>query len=517
MSMTTSSKALERLKPCLNSFDGSGLRIPRPCRSRFLETGVIASLYSWALSHRRWQLIYFDDFVKTYDVRGLVGSQLTDQVITALGAAFADELELSGKSLVVGHDMRDSSPGFAESFALGATKRGANVLMLGLCSTDMTYFASGVLDLPAAMFTASHNPASYNGIKFSRAGARGISLDTGLAAIRDRARDFLDAGIQELSLGSIETRDVMPDYVDYLNQLVPLAGTRKLKIVVDAANGMGGLTVPAVLGQIPELEIVELYFELDGTFPNHEANPLDPKNLVDLQKKVLEVGADLGLAFDGDADRCFAIDELGNAVTPSAVAAIVAKREIQRVQAQGEQHPKVLHNLLTSKVVAETIVASGAEPIRTKVGHSLIKDQMADTGAVFGGEHSAHYYFRDFWGADNGMLAAMHLISELGTSDLSMSQISSAFTPYFSSGEINSKVLDVPAANGRVGKVFELASREAFDGVTYSFEEGENWWWCNIRSSNTEPLLRLNVEANSQKLMVEIRDKALAAIADQAI
>ncbi|MDG2479044.1 MAG: phosphomannomutase/phosphoglucomutase, partial [Aquiluna sp.] len=316
-------------------------------------------------------MIRFEDFVKTYDVRGLVGSQLNEEIVAAFGAAFADELELSGQELVVGHDMRDSSPGFAEAFALGATKRGANVVMLGLCSTDMSYYASGTLDVPAAMFTASHNPASYNGIKFSRAGARGISLDTGLAAIRDRASAYFETGIDELTQGTIRQLDVMPGYVEYLNQLVPLQGSKKLKIVVDTANGMGGLTVPAVLGKNPGLEIVELYFDLDGSFPNHEANPLDPKNLVDLQAKVLEVGADLGLAFDGDADRCFAIDELGQAVTPSAVAAIVAKREIARVQALGEASPTVLHNLLTSRAVAEVIEASGAKAVRTKVGHSL--------------------------------------------------------------------------------------------------------------------------------------------------
>ena len=457
-------------------------------------------------------MIRFEDFVKTYDVRGLVGSQLNEEIVAAFGAAFADELELSGQELVVGHDMRDSSPGFAEAFALGATKRGANVVMLGLCSTDMSYYASGTLDVPAAMFTASHNPASYNGIKFSRAGARGISLDTGLAAIRDRASAYFETGIDELTKGAIRQLDVMPGYVEYLNQLVPLQGSKKLKIVVDTANGMGGLTVPAVLGKNPGLEIVELYFDLDGSFPNHEANPLDPKNLVDLQAKVLEVGADLGLAFDGDADRCFAIDQLGQAVTPSAVAAIVAKREIARVQALGESSPTVLHNLLTSRAVAEVIEASGAKAVRTKVGHSLIKDQMAATGAVFGGEHSAHYYFREFWGADNGMLAAMHLISELGESDSSMSEIAMHNTPYFSSGEINSLVDDKQAALDRVRQELEFETEEEFDGNTFHGKTAENWWWCNIRPSNTEPLLRLNVESNHEALMIEIRDKAIRQI-----
>jgi phosphomannomutase len=385
--------------------------------------------------------------------------------------------------------------------------------MMGLCSTDMNYYVSGFLNLPAAMFTASHNPSSYNGIKFSRAGARGISLDTGLAAIRDRAISYSEEGISSHSvLGSERELSVIADYASYLHNLVSLSGIRTLKVVIDTANGMGGLTVPAVLGNNPRIEIVPLYFELDGSFPNHEANPLDLKNLVDLQQRVLSSGADLGLAFDGDADRCFAVDEKGMAVTPSAVAAIVSKREISRVQALGEKSPTVLHNLLTSKSVAETIIAQGAIPQRTKVGHSLIKDQMAATFAVFGAEHSAHYYFRDFWGADNGMLAAMHLISELGSKDRPMSEIAADYTPYFSSGEINSTVSDANKAQLRVAKELAGASLDQLDGKTYSHQDGETWWWCNIRSSNTEPLLRLNVESNQESVMHQIRDRTLAAI-----
>jgi phosphomannomutase len=459
----------------------------------------------------------FDAFVKTYDVRGLVGTQLTDEVVECFGAAFADELDLVGKELVVGHDMRDSSPGFAAAFCLGARKRGANVVMMGLCSTDMNYYASGFLNMPAAMFTASHNPSSYNGIKFSRAGARGISLDTGLAAIRDRAISYSEEGISSYSvLGSEREASVIADYASYLHNLVSLSGIRTLKIVIDTANGMGGLTVPAVLGNNLSIEIVPLYFELDGSFPNHEANPLDLKNLVDLQQRVLSSGADLGLAFDGDADRCFAVDEKGMAVTPSAVAAIVSKREILRVQALGEKSPTVLHNLLTSKSVAETIIAQGAIPQITKVGHSLIKDQMAATFAVFGAEHSAHYYFRDFWGADNGMLAAMHLISELGSKARPMSEIAADYTPYFSSGEINSTVSDANKAQLRVASELAGASLDQLDGKTYSHQDGEAWWWCNIRSSNTEPLLRLNVESNQESVMHKIRDRTLAAIRKQA-
>jgi phosphomannomutase len=460
----------------------------------------------------------FSDFVKTYDVRGLVGSQLTEDVVRAFGAGFVAELELAGQQLVIGHDMRDSSPAFAQAFAEGAMLRGASPVMLGLCSTDMSYFASGSMNLPAVMFTASHNPASYNGMKFSRAAARGISMATGLAGISKWAQHFLDSGIDPVAQqGSITNADVMRDYVSYLRGLVDFSKSRKLRIVVDAANGMGGLTVPAVFGDAAGLdplsfEIIPLYFELDGTFPNHEANPLQPENLVDLQRAVLAHGADLGLAFDGDADRCFAVDEKGEAVSPSAVAAIVSKREIERVTALGEQNITVLHNLLTSRYVEEVIAKAGAKPVRTKVGHSLIKDEMAATGAVFGGEHSAHYYFRDFWGADNGMLAAMHLVSELAGSNKTMSEISQSFTPYFASGEINSTVDNVFEALDRVRAAFPHATEERFDGTTFSFASGDIWWWANIRPSNTEPLLRLNVESSHEASMVEIRDKAIQAI-----
>jgi len=465
--------------------------------------------------------VNWDAIVKTYDVRGLVNIDLTEDVVEALAAGFIDELELSGQSVIVGHDMRDSSPLFAAAFARGAQKRGANVISIGLCSTDESYFASGDMDLAAAMFTASHNPATYNGIKFSRAGARGISLDTGLAAIRDRAKVFLESGVPEVSNpGSYSTKDVLADYAAYLRKLVDLSEVKPMRVVVDAANGMGGLTVPAVLSTAAGLaklpiEIIEMYFELDGTFPNHEANPLEPANLVDLQKAVVEHKADLGLAFDGDADRCFVIDENGDAVTPSAVAAMVARREIARVRAQGtDADITVLFNLITSRVVAEVIEADGAKGERTKVGHSLIKDRMADTNAIFGGEHSAHYYFRDFWGADNGMLAAMHVLAEFGSQPESLSAIAKQYNPYFLSGEINSKVEDVAAAKARVEEAFAArASFDHFDGITVKGKDANgSWWWFNVRASNTEPLLRLNVEARDQTSMEAIRDEVLGLI-----
>ncbi|MRG60588.1 phosphomannomutase/phosphoglucomutase [Agromyces sp. CFH 90414] len=462
-----------------------------------------------------------DAIVKAYDVRGIVGEGLTESVVEALGAGFVDEVGAAGGRVVVGHDMRDSSPGFAAAFARGATARGADVVAIGLCSTDESYFASGSLDAPAAMFTASHNPAAYNGIKFSRAGAQGISLDTGLASIRDRAAAFLEHGIETVAEpGTVTNADVLADYAAYLRSLVDLAGIRPLKVVVDAGNGMGGLTVPAVLGEaagLPALplEIVPLYFELDGTFPNHEANPLEPANLVDLQRAVVEHGADLGLAFDGDADRCFVVDERGGAVNPSAVAAIVALREIARVHAAGETDVDVIHNLITSWVVPETIAGAGATPVRTRVGHSLIKDRMAETGAVFGGEHSAHYYFRDFWGADNGMLAAMHVLAEFGSQEAPLSELAARFTPYAMSGEINSTVDDVPSAYTRIVEAFTgRADFDEFDGLTVTGVTAENepFWWFNVRPSNTEPLLRLNVEGADAPTMERIRDEVLALI-----
>ena len=465
-------------------------------------------------------------FIKAYDVRGLVGSQLTDEVVEALGAGFVDELGVAGREIVVGHDMRDSSPGFVQAFARGATARGASVVHLGLCSTDETYFASGRFDAPGAMFTASHNPATYNGIKFCRAGAQGVSFETGLLGIRDRAQAYLEAGAVPAveTPGSESHRDVLPDYAAYLRELVDLSGVRPLRIVVDAGNGMGGMTVPAVLGTsagLPALplEIIPLYFELDGTFPHHEANPLEPANLVDLQAAVLEHGADLGLAFDGDADRCFVIDELGQPVTPSAVAAIVALREINREKARlaaaGESSSRihVIYNLITSRSVHETIVAAGAVPVRTQVGHSLIKDRMRETGAIFGGEHSAHYYFRDFWGADNGMLAAMHLIARYGDYDGPLSQLSAEFTPYAASGEINSVIDDVPAAYTRLVDAFHTrAEVDQLDGLTFGGHVAAGWFWFNVRPSNTEPLLRLNAEAETSELMAAVRDEVLALI-----
>lgn len=449
-----------------------------------------------------------------------MGESITAESVRATGAAFVDVLGLAGSGVVVGGDMRPSSPEFVAAFAEGATRRGADVTMIGSISTDELYFACGTLDCAGATFTASHNPAAYNGIKMAKAGAVPVSSDTGLYEIRDTAQGYLDSGEIPAAerQGTVSERDVLGDYAHYLRSLVDLSGIRPLKVVVDAGNGMAGLTTPAVLGDtlLPALplEIEPLYFELDGTFPNHPANPLEPANLVDLQNAVREHGADIGLAFDGDADRCFVVDQNGDPVSPSAVAAIVAEREIARAQAGGEEHPVVIHNLITSKAVPELIEANGGRAVRTRVGHSFIKAVMASEHAVFGGEHSAHYYFKDFFNADTGMLAAMHVLAALGEQDAPLSELMDRYDPYTASGEINSEIEDKAAAVDRVRAHFAAedpaVTVEDMDGTT--FTHPEQGWWFNLRPSNTEPFLRLNVEAPDSATMETVRDTVLRIV-----
>ena len=455
---------------------------------------------------------------KAYDVRGVVGETITPQIVKAVGAAFVDVLDLAGQTVLVGGDMRPSSPEFIKDFAAGATMRGADVLLLDLISTDELYYACGALNAAGATFTASHNPAQYNGIKMAKAGAVPISSETGLREIQALAEKYLNTGsipaVQQP--GRISVRDILRDYSEYLRSLVDLSGIRPLKVVVDAGNGMAGLTTPAVLGDtllagLP-LEIVDLYFELDGSFPNHPANPLEPENLRDLQTAVVEHGADLGLAFDGDADRCFVIDEKGEPVSPSAVTALVARREIARAKAAGEETPVIIHNLITSRAVPELVEADGGRAVRTRVGHSFIKALMAEEGAVFGGEHSAHYYFRDFYNADTGMLAAMHVLAALGEQSLPLSDLAREYEPYFASGEINSELSDVPAAVARVRAEFDRVgvTVDTLDGLTFTADNGQ--WWFNLRASNTEPFLRLNAEAEDLPTMVRVRDRVLELV-----
>jgi phosphomannomutase len=443
----------------------------------------------------------YEKIFKAYDIRGIVPDQLDEQVAESVGAAFA---RLTGASSVVTvHDMRTSSRPLAEAFGRGAAAQGADVIEGGLGSTDMLYYASGSLGLPGAMITASHNPAKYNGIKLCREGARPVGADTGLTELRDAAAQGLPPS--HGTPGVIVQRDLLSGYASHLRKLVDLSAIRPLKVAVDAGNGMAGHTVPRVFEGLP-LTVVPLYFELDGTFPNHEANPLDPANLRDLQRAVIDSGADAGLAFDGDADRCFVVDERGHIVSPSVLTALIAVRELAR-----EPGAPIIHNLITSRAVPEIITEHGGTPVRTRVGHSFIKARMAETGAVFGGEHSGHFYFRDFWYADSGMLAALHVLAALGEQDAPLSEILAGYGRYVATGEINSEVADQAGATARVRA--EFASRpgvtaDELDGLTIT---GDGWWF-NLRPSNTEPLLRLNLEAADEDTMLRLRDEVLGIV-----
>ncbi len=443
----------------------------------------------------------YEKIFKAYDIRGIVPDELDEQVAESVGAAF---VQLTGSpSVVTVHDMRTSSGALAEAFARGAAAQGADVIEGGLGSTDMLYYASGSLGMPGAMITASHNPAKYNGIKLCREGARPVGADTGLIQLRDAAAQGLPQ--QHGTPGVIVRRDLLSGYASHLKKLVDLSAIRPLTVAVDAGNGMAGHTVPKVFEGLP-LTVVPLYFELDGTFPNHEANPIEPANLRDLQRAVIDSGADIGLAFDGDADRCFVVDERGHLVSPSVLTALIAVRELAR-----EPGATVIHNLITSAAVPEIITEHGGIPVRTRVGHSFIKARMAETGAVFGGEHSGHFYFRDFWFADSGMLAALHVLAALGGQDAPLSTILAGYGRYVATGEINSEVPDQAEATARVRAEFASlpgVTADELDGLTIT---GDGWWF-NLRPSNTEPLLRLNLEAADQDTMLRLRDEVLGIV-----
>ncbi|MFG1668557.1 phosphomannomutase/phosphoglucomutase [Streptomyces sp. Y7] len=444
--------------------------------------------------------------VKAYDVRGVVPDQWDESLAELFGAAFVQVTD--ARAIVIGHDMRPSSPGLSRAFARGAAAQGVDVTEIGLCSTDQLYYASGALNLPGAMFTASHNPAQYNGIKLCRAGAAPVGQDTGLAEIRELAENWLESGAPAPAerTGTITRRDTLEDYAAHLRSLVDLTSIRPLKVVVDAGNGMGGHTVPTVFGGLP-LDVVPMYFELDGTFPNHEANPLDPANIVDLQERVRAESADLGIAFDGDADRCFVVDERGEPVSPSAITALVASRELAKNGGKGT----IIHNLITSWSVPEVVRENGGTPVRTRVGHSFIKAEMAKSGAIFGGEHSAHYYFKDFWNADTGMLAALHVLAALGGQEGPLSGLVAQYDRYAGSGEINSTVTDQADRLAAIKAAYEGRDDirlDHLDGLTVTSTD----WWFNVRPSNTEPLLRLNAEARDEATMRKVRDEALAII-----
>jgi len=440
------------------------------------------------------------DIVKAYDVRGVVPDDLDADVAERLGRAVA--MEVGGPAVVVARDMRPSGEELTQAFMRGIRAQGLDTIDLGLASTDLLYYASGHLDLPGAMWTASHNPARYNGLKLCRAGAEPISLDTGLAAIRDAA--IAGEFTEPAAPGMHREQDLLTEYAAHVKGFADVAEMRPLKVAVDAGNGMGGLVVPAVFDDLP-LEVVPLYFELDGTFPNHPANPIEPENLVDLQRAVIAHGCDLGLAFDGDADRMFCVDEEGRPVSPSLVTAIIAQRLLTR-----NPDETVLYNLICSKVVPETIEAAGGHAVRTRVGHSFIKAVMRDTGAVFAGEHSGHYYFRDNFRADSGLIAAVVLLEALGEHGGPLSDLVKPYDRYAASGELNTEVADQVGAMERVAAAFATrGDADWADGLTVN---GDGWWF-NLRPSNTEPLLRLNAEGDDESTMAAVRDEVLDLVA----
>jgi phosphomannomutase len=430
-----------------------------------------------------------DRIFKAYDVRGVVPDDLDADLVRRIGAAFATWTGLP--RLIIGRDCRLSSPELGAAFIEGATSQGVDVVDLGLASTDLLYFASGSLDLPGAMLTASHNPKQYNGLKFCMPGARPVGEDTGLRDVRTLVES--DDLPPVASPGAVESRDLLDAYAEHVLGFVDVETMRPLTVVVDTANGMGGLVAPAVLSRLP-VTVHYLYPELDGTFQNHPADPLDPENLVDLRAAVREHGADVGLAFDGDADRVFLVDEQADDVSGSLLTALVAAAMLRR-----EPGAKVVHNLICSWVVPETIRANGGEPVRTRVGHSFIKQVMAETGAIFGGEHSGHYYFRDNYRADSGLIAAVVALGDLSAGGVPLSELLAPYRTYVASGEINSRVEDQRAKLEELAGALADGREDRLDGLTVEFDD----WWCNIRPSNTEPLLRLNVEARTPELLAE--------------
>jgi len=446
----------------------------------------------------------FANIFKAYDIRGLVDVEIDVDFTFATGVAFARFLQIEREpgTIVIGEDMRPSSSPLADAFSAGVNSQGMDVIRIGLASTDMLYFASGKLGLPGAMFTASHNPAEYNGIKLCFSGARPIGKESGLVRIENFVREGSPIALR--NVGVEKQRNMLEEYVDYLLTLVDLKSIRPLKIIVDGGNGMAGHTAPAIFARL-NCEIIPMYFDLDGTFPNHEANPLDESTLTDLKQAMKDHNADLGLAFDGDADRCFLVDERGVAVNPSALTSLIAHRELKK-------HPgsTIIYNLISSRAVQEVINENGGVGLRSRVGHSYIKQMMADSGAIFGGEHSGHFYFKDFWRADSGALAALHAIAALGESEMTMSELLAPYNRYVVSGEINSKVADTKVATDLVENTYSSGhvSTDHLDGLTVN---GDTWWF-NLRPSNTEPVLRLNVEASTQAQMETVRDAVLSLI-----
>ncbi len=455
----------------------------------------------------KYELDFIDQIIKAYDVRGLVENYLTPEFVFDIGQAFA--MLVKSECIVVGHDMRPSSPELVGAFSEGVNLQGTNVINIGLCSTDQLYFATGKLKMPGAMFTASHNPAPYNGIKMAQAFAKPIGRDSGLDFIRQVLVNGIYDEPDKNKRGVTTFQDLLEEYAQFLNDLVDSKEIIPLKVVIDAGNGMAGHTAPKIFANLP-IKVIPMFFELDGTFPNHEANPIDAANLVDLQASVLANQADLGLAFDGDADRCFLVDEKGDLVDPSLLSALIAQREIVK-----NPGATIIYSLISSRIVPETILANGGKPLRSRVGHSFIKSMMAESGAVFAGEHSGHFYFEKFWGADSGALAALHTLAALGSTNTgtTLSQLLSPYAKYVQSGEINTKVGDIQEVISKVKANYlnhpDLLEIDELDGLMVISKK----WWFNLRGSNTEPLLRLNVEGDTGAIMTSMRDEVLELIA----
>ena len=454
----------------------------------------------------KYELNFIDQIIKAYDIRGLVENYLTPDFVFDVGQAFA--MLVKSECVVVGHDMRPSSPELVRAFSEGVNLQGTDVINIGLSSTDQLYFATGRLEMPGAMFTASHNPAPYNGIKMAQAFAKPIGRDSGLDFIRGILVNGNYAEPEKNRKGKVVFQDLLVEYAQFLNELVDCKNIRPLKVVIDAGNGMAGHTAPKIFANLP-LEVIPMFFELDGTFPNHEANPIAAANLVDLQASVLANKADLGLAFDGDADRCFLVDEKGGVVDPSLLSALIAQREIIK-----NPGASIIYSLISSRIVPEVISTNGGKPLRSRVGHSFIKAMMAESGAVFAGEHSGHFYFDQFWGADSGALAALHTLAALGSTKegTTLSQLLSPFAKYVQSGEINTKVSDIQTVISKVKSHYlnhaQVLEIDELDGLMVITEK----WWFNLRGSNTEPLLRLNVEGDAGAIMTSIRDEVLELI-----
>ena len=425
---------------------------------------------------------------KAYDVRGTVPDQFNVDIARAVGVGFARFAKTS--TILVARDMRPSGVELVAAFAEGAMSQGVNVIDLGLASTDLLYFAAGSLDAPGAMFTASHNPAQYNGIKFCLSGARPVGVDSGLNDIREVAvRELAQPSASVASRGQLSQRNLLDAFADHVVSFVDQDQLIPLKVVADTANGMGGLVVPAVCERLPQIQLEVMFGELDGTFPNHPADPLQAANQRDLQARVLSGGFDVGLAFDGDADRVFVVDELGKGMSGSTTTALLASRFLRL-----NPGATILYNLICSRAVPEVISELGGTAIRTKNGHSYMKQIMADTGAVFAGEHSGHYYFADNYRADSGLIATMGILGEMCRTGMKLSEIRKPLERYASSGEINTTVADIGKVIAQIGRDYADHTQDHLDGLTVDCGS----WWFNVRPSNTEPLLRLNLEASTR-------------------